>query len=131
MNSPEFANTDALFGDLAGFDINAAFQNAMTAVITDTELALDDKVQRIEVMVREGTSEVYRDFVDFRALAAQMELFCMHDQAFSDQAQGHGLLSEFMHDHADHDTDDDEWEIDPKTGKKRKKKRLLDLLLAT
>ncbi|MDB5171062.1 MAG: hypothetical protein JWO35_756 [Candidatus Saccharibacteria bacterium] len=121
-----------MFGMDDGFDINAAFQGATQDVISDTELALEEKVRRMEVIVSEGTSEVYRDFVDLRALAAQMS----HDHMLCQAAQGSEALSSFMdghssddgHNHGDsshdehsHKNDDDE--IDPKTGTKKKKKR--------
>lgn len=119
--------------DMGEFDINAAFQEAIAGVASDTELALDEKVRRMEVIVSEGKSEVYRDFVDFRQMAAQMEMMCNHNHAFSQSIQGNETLSGFMdlyqfddeHDHDDDDEDnedDDEYVIDPKTGKKTKKR---------
>lgn len=126
-----------IFGMNKDFDINAAFQEAIQGVASDTELALEEKVRRMEVIVTEGTSEVYRDFVDFRQIAAQMEMMCNHDHAFNQSLQSNDSLSSFMdshnnndgHDHnksiqTKHDRkDNDEYEIDPKTGKKTKKKR--------
>lgn len=126
------------FGMSEGFDINAAFQEAMQGVASDTELALEEKVRRMEVIVSEGTSEVYRDFVDFRQMAAQMEMMCNHDHALNLSMQGNAMLSGFMDNHkADDDghnhgdslhgkhshKDDDEYEIGPKRGKKTKKKK--------
>lgn len=126
------------FGMSEDFDINAAFQEAITGVASDTELALEEKVRRMEIIVSEGTSEVYRDFVDFRQIAAQMEMMCNHDHALNQYMQGNDALSNFMnshkadgeHNHDDnlhsnhnHKTDNDEYEIDPKTGKKIKKKK--------
>lgn len=126
------------FGMSEDFDINAAFQEAIAGVASDTELALEEKVRRMEVIVSEGTSEVYRDFVDFRSMAAQMEMMCNHDHALNQSMQGNDTLSGFMdshkaddgHNHGDslhgkhnHKKDDDEYEIDPKTGKKTKKKK--------
>ncbi len=122
------------FGMSEDFDINAAFQEAIQGVASDTELALEEKVRRMEVIVSEGTSEVYRDFVDFRQMAAQMEMMCSHDHAFNQSMQGNDTLSGFMDSHKADDghghgsdkthnhKDDDEYEIDPKTGKKKKKK---------
>lgn len=123
--------------DMGEFDINAAFQEAIQGVASDTELALEEKVRRMEVIVSEGTSEVYRDFVDFRQMAAQMEMMCNHDHALNQSMQGSETLSGFMdshkaddgHNHGDtlhgkhNHKDDDEYEIDPKTGKKSKKKK--------
>ncbi len=114
------------------FDINAAFQEAVTGVVGDVELALEEKVRRMESIVSEGTSEVYRNFVDFRAMAAQMKMLCSHDHALSQSIQGSEMLSSFLdsykaddgHNHTDDDKSiDDEYEIDPKTGKKTKKKK--------
>lgn len=127
-----------VFGMSEDFDINAAFQEAIQSVASDTELALEEKVRRMEVIVSEGTSEVYRDFVDFRQMAAQMEMMCSHDHAFNQSMQGNDTISSFMdnhkaddgHNHADslhgkhnNKKDDEEYEIDPKTGKKTKKKK--------
>ena len=81
------------------FDINVAFQDAMQEVATSTELALEEKVRRMEVIVTEGSSEVYRDFVDFRQLAAQMELMCAHDHALSEQLEVNEPLSAFRKTH--------------------------------
>lgn len=131
------------FGMSEDFDINAAFQEAMYGVATDTELALEEKVRRMEVIVSEGTSEVYRDFVDFRSMAAQMEMMCNHDHALNQSMQGSDTLSGFMDSHKEDDghnhgsnlhdkhskKDDDEYEIDPKTGKKRKKRSWFGMLL--
>jgi hypothetical protein len=126
------------FGMSEDFDINAAFQEAIQGVASDTELALEEKVRRMEVIVSEGTSEVYRDFVDFRQMAAQMEMMCNHDHALNQSIQGNDTLSSFMdgnkaddghnlgdslHGKHNHKKDDDEYEIDPKTGKKTKKKK--------
>lgn len=115
----------------AEFDINSAFQNALTGVASDEELALDEKVRRMEVIVNEGNSEVYRDFVDFRQLAAQMEMMCAHDHGLNDSIKNNETLLSFMDDHnandghnhgsSHHKNSDDE--IDPKTGKKKKKKQ--------
>jgi len=112
---------------VAGFDINAAFQEAIAGVANDTELALDEKTRRMEVIVSEGTSELYSDFVDFRAMAAQMEMMCNHDHALNQSLQGSEILSGFMGGHNGEDghnhKDNEEYETDPKTGKKTKKKK--------
>lgn len=115
-----------------GFDINAAFQGAIANVASDQQLALDEKVRRMEVIVSEGTSEVYRDFVDFRTMAAYMAMMCNHDHAFNQSLQGSRALSSFMDNHKvgdglDHANDSlhshNDDEIDTKTNKKKKKKR--------
>lgn len=132
MNSPEQAPQFDF--DMSNFDINAAFQEAITGVASDTELALEEKVRRMETIVSEGTSEVYRGFVDLRSMAARI-----HDHASCQSVQGSEILAGFVdnykpdekHDHINtpssknnhEDKDDDEYEIDPKTGKKIKKKR--------
>lgn len=132
--SPDTPSFGFEFDASGGFDINAAFQEALFGVVTDAELALEEKVQRMETIVDEGTSEIYRDFIDFRAMAVQMEMMCSHDHALGLSLKGSDTLSRFMdshnendgHDHGegahDHD-DDDEYEIDARTGKKKKKKK--------
>ena len=127
-DEPDFG-MDFMFED---FDINAAFQEAVAGVASDEELQLEEKVRRMEVIVSEGTSEIYREFVDFRQMAAQMEMLCTHDHAFSQLAQGSDTLSGFMDSHGPEDghghqeqdhKHEEEYEIDPKTGKKTKKKK--------
>lgn len=113
------------------FDIDAAFQEAIHGVASDKELEIEVKVQRMEHIVSTGTSELYRDFVDFRQMAAQMEVACMHDHSLNQAVGKSDTLTSFMygnqsedgHDHADDSREDDDEEIDPKTGKKKKKKR--------
>ncbi len=124
------------FGTIAEFDINAAFLEAISSVVSDSELALEEKVRRMEVIVSESVSPVYNDFVDFRQMAAQMEMICNHDHSLSQSMLGSEAISGFMdshkadnkHSHGDelhseHNHDDDQYEIDPKTGKKIKKKK--------
>lgn len=129
--APRVTGDELDFGD---FDLNAAFQNALSDVVTDEELALDEKVMRMETIIAEGSSEVYQDFVDMRAIAAQMEMFCAHDHALNDALGGSefigGLLSEHAddgHDHAGHEyshnNDDDTEEEDDKKSKKKKRKK--------
>ncbi len=130
-NTPDFG----MELDMGGFDINTAFLEAVSGVASDTELALEEKVRRMEVIVSEGTSEIYRDFVDFRVMAAQIEMMCSHDHALGQSIQGNETLSTFidshrpdeMHSHTanpqDRHKDKDDYEIDPKTGKKTKKKK--------
>lgn len=123
------------FGMTGDFDINAAFQEAIQGVAADTELVLEEKIRRMETIISEGTSDVYREFVDFRQMAAQVETMCNHDHAFAQSVSGSEGLSNFLGEHApgdahghaesshQHTHDDDEYDIDPKTGKKTKKKR--------
>jgi hypothetical protein len=70
-------------------------------------------------------------------MAVQMEMMCNHDHAFNQSMQGNDTLNSFMNSHRADDghnhgislhskhnhTDDDEYETDPKTGKKAKKKK--------
>lgn len=119
---------------IGSFDIDAAFQEAVTGIANDDELALDEKVRRMEVIVREGTSDVYRDFVNFRQIAAQMEMMCNHDHAFRQSMETSDTLTSFMSGHkygdghergeaSQYGKDYDEYETDPITGKRRKKKK--------
>lgn len=125
------------FGMHENFDINAAFQEAVQGIVSDAELALEEKVRRMEVIVSEGTNDLYRDFVDFSMMARQIDMMCSHDHAFGQSLQNSETLSGFMsnyksddgHNHSEelhskhNRKDDDEYEIDPKTGKKTKKKK--------
>ncbi len=76
--SPEF---DPFALDIS-FDINAAFQEAAASVLSDEAIALEERVSRVQTILSEAKSEVYEAFVDFRMLAAQVEMFCNHDHAF-------------------------------------------------
>lgn len=117
------------------FDINAAFQEAIEGAATDEELKLEEKVAHMEQIINEGSGELYRDFIDFRMMAAQIEAFCNHDHALSQSLQNSEVLSGFMsshsrgegHGHSQHPHDrhksEDNSETDSKTGKKKKKKR--------
>lgn len=119
--------------DMGDFDINAAFQEAIAGVATDQELALDEKVRRMEVIVSEGTSDVYRDFVDFRAMAAQMEMMCSHDHQLHESVQGNRLVSSFLDNHKSNDDDNhgSEAKKHKKETDKKKKKKGWGWLLAT
>lgn len=140
---PHFEQTPELaaqpFMGLDGFDFNAAFQEAMFGVASDAELELEEKVRRMEVIVSEGTSDVYREFVDFRQMAAQMEMMCNHNHALGQSVKANEALSDFMkvhlahdgveHSHDDtaqakhtHEDEDDEYVIDPVTGRRRRKR---------
>lgn len=138
MNSleqmPEAQNFDAFkdFG-MVDFDINEAFQLALHDVVNDKALALDEKVRRMEVIVSEGTSNLYREFVDFRILASQIEIYCNHEHDLYQMSVENELLanllsshsSEYGHGHHGEDgpsEDDDEDEVDKKN-KKAKKRR--------
>lgn len=136
MRSPERASfatnpmAEMDFG-MEGFDINEMFQEALSGVATDEELALDEKVLRMEMIVSEGTSEVYREFVDFRQLASQMEMMCAHDHALGQSIQGSDTLGSFMgafaqddsHDHSPGHTHKNGNEESAKSTKKKTKKK--------
>jgi len=135
VRSPELVSfaTDPMaemdFG-MEGFDINEMFQEALNGIATDEELALDEKVLRMEVIVSEGTSEVYREFVDFRQLASQMEMMCTHDHSLGQSIQGSDALGNFMgafaedDDHAHkHDGGDASKSAKKKTKKKKSQSR--------
>ncbi len=122
----ELHRADDLGLDLGDFDINQAFQSAMSDVATNKDTDLDEKIRRMEVIISEGTSELYSDFVDFRAMANQMQMMCNHDHNLQSMMNSSESLSGFMGEHSDHDGHNhgnDEYETDPKTGKKTKKKK--------
>ena len=130
MNSlrltPDFGMDNFNLG--SGFDINAAFQEAVHGVAIDTELLMEEKVRRMALIVSESSSETYRNFVDFRAIAAQMEMYCNHDHAFGEAAKSNETLSGFAsgmanEDDHDHHHGEDDDEDDPKKAKKKKKSR--------
>jgi hypothetical protein len=120
------------------FDINEMFQSALSGVTTDEELALDEKVRRMEVIVSEGTSDVYREFVDFRQMVSQMEMMCAHDHMFDQSVRGSDVLGSLLdtfaeddghghnsiHSHS-HGEDDDA--ASTKKGKKKTKKKKKEL----
>ncbi len=90
------------FGD-TGFDINSAFQEAVQGIASDEELALDEKIRRMENIVFEGSSEIYRDFIDFRQMAEQMQMICNHDHSFNESMQQSSTLSSFLDQYKDQD----------------------------
>lgn len=135
--------------DCDDFDFNAAFQEALYGVMSDKELALEEKVKRMEFIVTEGTSLIYREFIDFRAMAAQIQMMCNHDHAMKDFLSNSdvltGLLSDSQdnsfnkdhnHDH-DHkklnteeiDEEDDEDEDGMLKTKKKKRTNWLDFFV--
>jgi hypothetical protein len=126
---------------MEAFGINDAFQEAISGVASDTELAVEQKIRIMEVIVNEGTSEIYRDFIDFRQMAAQLEMFCNHDHDLDHLIRGNETLSDFMksfkaNDEHEHDNslhnkedEDEEYEVNPYSGKKKKRHKWLSLLL--
>lgn len=134
-NVPDFGMDFGMENE--AFDVHAAFEEALRDVVNDTELALDEKVRRMEFIVHEGASEVYRDFVDFRQMAAHIQMMCTHDHSLQQSLSVSETLTSFIeefggsHDGHDHDNPfeakrnghDSEYEVDPFTGKKTKKKK--------
>lgn len=128
--SPDFGMEFEMEGD---FDIHAAFQEAITDIATNDEIELEEKIRRMEVVISEGSSEVYRDFIDFRMIAAQVEMFCMHAHGLDQSIRSSETLSSLIDAHKNHDDhdhhdshkdrslDEEDEEIDPKTGKKKKR----------
>lgn len=99
MKTPEQAPTGELpadFLEMTGFDVDAAFQEATQEVLSNAELAIDEKVRRMEVILSQSASEAYREFVDFRSLAAQMQMACAHDHSFGQAAEGSETLGGFL-----------------------------------
>ena len=133
FNTPKSSNDFEL--DLGlDFDINAAFEGALSDVQENEELQLEEKIFRMETIVTEANSDIYRDFVDFQSMASQIQMMCDHDHTFASQVETSDTLSNFInpfikdqdslphqHQHPTHHKD--EYEIDPKTGKKKKKKK--------
>lgn len=91
---------DALFSPelLDGMDINQAFHEAAHGVITDQEIALNEKVARVENILEEASSDFYREFVDLRSMAAQIEMFCNQDHGLENALSASETVSNFMKD---------------------------------
>ena len=124
---------NAIFGMEFDFDLNAAFQGAISGVASDADLALDEKVRRMEVIINEGNSDTYRDFVDFRQIASQMQMICSHDHALGQMMNANDSLSSILGKHDDndghnhtshsHDEDDDDDDNNKKKKSKSSKRR--------
>ena len=120
---------NAIFGMELDFDLNAAFQGAISGVASDAELALDEKVRRMEVIINEGNSDTYRDFVDFRQIASQMQMICSHDHALGQMMNANDSLSSILgkhddndgHNHTSHSHDEDDDDDDDSDKKKKSK----------
>ena len=120
---------NAMVGMELEFDLNAAFQGAISGVASDAELALDEKVRRMEVIINEGNSDTYRDFVDFRQIASQMQMICSHDHALGQMMNANDSLSSILgkhddndgHNHSSHSHDEDEDDDDDSDKKKKSK----------
>lgn len=87
------------------FDIDAAFQEATTGILNDEVMHLEEKIQRVESLLMDASSEAYQSFVDFRSLASQIEMFCSHDHLFNEIASQNPTISGFIdssRDHHDH-----------------------------
>ena len=100
---------------------------------SDADLALDEKVRRMEVIINEGNSDTYRDFVDFRQIASQMQMICSHDHALGQMMNANDSLSSILGKHDDndghnhtshsHDEDDDDDDNNKKKKSKSSKRR--------
>jgi hypothetical protein len=120
---------NAIFGMELEFDLNAAFQGAISGVASDADLALDEKVRRMESIINEGNSETYRDFVDFRQIASQMQMICSHDHELGQMMNANSSLSSILgkhddndgHNHSSHGHDNDEEDDDDNNKKKKSK----------
>lgn len=120
MSSSELSPTP-LF-ELDGFDLDEAFQGAMSDVANDFEASLDDKIRRMENIVTEGSSEIYRDFVDFRVLASQIQMMCGHNHEMNASIQTNEVLSGFMAEHVS-PHDHNPAEVKMKDDKKKRKRK--------
>lgn len=60
-------------------DFDAVFRDALSDVVSDQELLLSEKVQRIETIFSEAESEIYNEFIDLQLLSMQLEYFCNHN----------------------------------------------------
>jgi hypothetical protein len=66
---------------------------------------LEEKVRRMEGIVSEGNSDIYREFVDFRQMAAQIEMMCSHDHELNQSLRDSDTLTTFMDSHKDDNHD--------------------------
>lgn len=112
---------------IGDFDFNAAFNDAIAGVITDEELELAAKITHIELIISQGTSPEYKEFLDFRFMAQSLALQCAHDHALQYALEQNESISSFMrehnsdgHDHDHHEHGSDE-ELDTDKSKKKKK----------
>jgi hypothetical protein len=120
---------NAIFGMELEFDLNAAFQGAISGIASDDEIALDEKVRRMEAIINEGNSDTYRDFVDFRQIASQMQMICSHDHALGQMMNSNDSLSSVLgkhddndgHNHSSHKHNDEEDDDDDSDKKKKSK----------
>jgi len=116
---------------MEGFDIDAAFQGAIADVASNEELELNEKITRMENIISESSSEVYRDFVDFHSMAAQMEVMCNHNHVLNSAMESSDTLSSFRtsfadsaeHNHKHESSNDKVAKEKSKTKKKKKKMR--------
>ena len=123
---------NAMFGMELDFDLNAAFQGAISGIASDADLALDEKVRRMESIINEGNSETYRDFIDFRQIASQMQMICSHDHALGQMINSNDSLSSVIgkhddndgHNHSSHTHHEEEDDDDDDSDKKKKSKSL-------
>lgn len=78
------ASLESIFGNMEGFDVQAAFTEAIDGVASDEALALEEKVARVSNIIQQADSEEFKEFVDMCELAAQIEFICDHDHSLGD-----------------------------------------------
>ena len=118
---PQQPSIHSLFESM-GFDVNEAITNAVSGIATDEELALSDKVAQIEAIIEEGeANEEFREFVDFKALVAEMEMICTHDHSLEAAFGQSETISNFMTTHSE-TTQYGLEQQNPKGGEAKKKK---------
>lgn len=87
-------------------DINQAFHEAAHGVMTDKEMALNEKVARIEHIIQEADSDFYREFVDLRSMAAQIEMMCEHDHSLQAALHKSEAATSFIDQHTENSRQD-------------------------
>lgn len=102
INTAELSEFDPFALDIS-FDINTAFQEAAASVLSDEAIALEERVSRIQTILTEAKSDTYEAFVDFRMLAAQVEMFCSHDHAFRESFSQNSPESTSLYRHDPHE----------------------------
>lgn len=111
------------------FDPTAAFaelEQRYTDGDVEHDYTADNFVRDTEALMMDAA--FVERFEEAQAIAARMHELCGEDhmlnQAFQEVSESRGLFnSHEIHDGHNHQQSDDEYEIDPKTGKKVKKKK--------
>jgi hypothetical protein len=105
------------------FDVQAAFMGAVSDIVSNEILSLDEKFARTEFLMGQARSDVYRDLVDVQAIA-NMAMECashMHGQIGAEMFSG--LFKPDNHDDAHHHSEREGDEDDGETDKKKSKKK--------